>query len=140
MSYDSKLLFERISGCLRGSPSTSLLSLSRSLQVSRQTIGKVIRVSTGGTFKLLRNEILLAQVRLHFAAKPTVSIKEVSFAVGFKSASSFARTIKRAFGFSPADLRSLIARELLAVQSVDRSLEDQVVNRPNWPTETTSSA
>ena len=117
MSYDPTLLFDRILSSLDESPSKTLADLLQTLQVSRRTIEKAIRLSTGGTFRLLREEILLVQAKALFASQPTLPIKELGFRLGFKSATSFARAVKRASGFSPEDLRIRVAREFLDAQA-----------------------
>ena len=117
MSYDPTLLFDRILSSLDESPSKRLADLSQTLQVSRRTIEKAIRLSTGGSFRLLREEILLVQAKALFASQPTLPIKELDFRLGFKSATSFARAVKRASGFSPEDLRIRVAREFLDAQA-----------------------
>lgn len=61
------------------------------------------------SYRTLREEILVAKTHQIFADEPSLAIKEVSFAVGFISARSFARAIKRACGLSPEDLRSCVA-------------------------------
>jgi AraC family transcriptional regulator len=108
MSYDPELLFEKISAHLRKTPCRTLCSLSRSLHISRQTLEKAVYASTRGTFGHLRDQILLALVRDYFVSAPNMAIKEVAFALGFASASSFARTIKRLCGCSPEGFRSRI--------------------------------
>jgi transcriptional regulator GlxA family with amidase domain len=115
MSYDSRLLFEAISISLHESPSKTLLDISKNLRVSRRTIEKAISSSTGGTFRQFREEILLRSVRSLCVSQPTLAIKELCFAVGFKSARSFARAIKRVSGSSPEEFRFRVARELLDV-------------------------
>ena len=124
MSYDPRLLFEEISICLHESPSKTLLDISNNLQVSRRTIEKAISTSTGGTFRRLREGILLTRVRSLCASQPTMAIKELCFAVGFKSASSFARAIKRASGSSPEELRFRVARQLLDAQDTRLKVEN----------------
>src|SRR2546421_7304994 len=116
MSYDPRLLFEEISICLHESPSKTLLDISNNLQVSRRTIEKAISTSTGGTFRRLREEILLTRFRSLCTSQPTLAIKELCFAVGFKSATSFARAIKRACASSPEELRFRVACQLLDAQ------------------------
>jgi AraC-like DNA-binding protein len=118
MSYDRELLFNKIFSCLHEKPCTTLDELSQGLRISRHTIQNVVCLSTGRTFKRLREEIFLSHVRHHFGSKPTLSIKELSFLIGFKSASSFARVIRRTCGFTPEELRSHIAREVIAEQSI----------------------
>ncbi len=126
MSYDPRLLFERIFTYLRESPCRTLSDLSKRLQVSEGTIKKAVNLSTGKSFRLLRDKVILTRVKWLFAAQPEAPIKELSFGIGFKSASSFARAIKRASGLSPEELRSRVAHELLVVQPRDYS----IVNRP----------
>jgi AraC-like DNA-binding protein len=60
----------------------------------------------------------------------------VSFALGFKSASSFARTIKRVCGFSPGELRRRIARDLPVALAVGLSEENCHVNMDERSAET----
>jgi len=48
--------------------------------------------------------------------QPEWAIKQVSFEVGYKSARSFARAIKRASGLSPEELRSRMAQEAFALR------------------------
>ena len=122
MSYDSRLLFEEISICLHESPSKTLLDISNNLQVSRRTIEKAISTSTGGTFRRLREEILLTRFRSLCASQPTLAIKELCFAVGFKSATSFARAIKRACGSSPEELRFRVVGEVLDAHDRGRTV------------------
>lgn len=112
MSYTPKLLFGKIVDSLDESPSRTLGDLARNLKVRRQTIEGAIQFVTGGTFELLRQEILLVQIRTLFASEPTLSIKELGFSLGFKSPTSFARSVKRASGFSPEELRIRVARDL----------------------------
>lgn len=112
MPYTPKLLFGKIVDSLDESPSRTLGDLARQLKVRRQTIEGAIKFVTGGTFELLRQEILLVQIRTLFASEPTLSIKELGFGLGFKSPTSFARSVKRASGFSPEELRIRVARDL----------------------------
>ncbi len=113
MPYDPRLLRAKISICLHQSRSKTLLDISKNLQCGRRTIEKPVSTSTGGTFRRLREEILLTRVRSLCTSQPPLAIKELCFAVGFKSATSFARAIKRACGSSPEELRFRVVRELL---------------------------
>lgn len=54
--------------------------------------------------------MLLDHLVSSFASRPAWTIREMSRALGYKSASSFARAIKRASGLSPKDLRSRTAQ------------------------------
>jgi len=114
MSYNHRILFQAVSQCLHRSPCSSLGDLSRELGISRRTIQKSINTQTGKPFRDLREEILISTVRSLFISRPTLEIKELSFDVGYKSARSFARAIKRACGISPEELRSSVADSVLS--------------------------
>src|SRR6267154_1288561 len=101
MSYDQHLLFKAISLSLRRSPCISLLELSKELRVSRRTIQKVVDSTTGRSFRELREGILIARVRTLCLSGPSLAIKELSFSLGYQSARSFARAVRRACGVSP---------------------------------------
>jgi len=130
MSYHPALLFETVLASLYESPSKTLADISQSLRVSRRTIEKAVSVSTGGTFRRLREEILLTTVRRLFVSQPTLAIKELGFAVGFKSATSFARAIKRSSGFSPEELRIRVARELPVAQTPEHLIVNLSASEP----------
>lgn len=116
-SYNRRLLFKRITLTLQSKPHCSLAELARGLGVSRRTIQNAVNVVTGKKFKDLRNEVLLERVKSLFASAPNTPIKEVSFKVGYRSPRSFARAVRRACGFSPEQLRTRVARELVACKT-----------------------
>ena len=106
MSYDARLLFEIVSCTLRDDPRQTLRQIADKLRVSDRTIEKVVRGSIGRSFRRLRAEIFLVEVKRVFMTQPSTSIKAVSLTLGFKSCSSFARAVKRASGLTPRELRS----------------------------------
>jgi len=112
MSYDYRLLFEEISLSLHRNPCRSLEVLSRELRISRRTIQNVIVVMTGKNLRALREQILITALRDLFITRPSSAIKELSVDLGYKSARSFARAIRRASGTSPEQFRSRITYEL----------------------------
>jgi AraC-like DNA-binding protein len=112
MSYDPRILFEQISADLNENPRKTLDELSQTLHVSKRTIKKTVRLSTGGNFRRFREEILLEKVKGFFAGQPGAAIKVLSIDLGFKSPSSFARAIRRATGSCPGELRTFVAGEL----------------------------
>lgn len=107
-----KFLFDAVSFCLYETPYRLLGDLALQLRVSRRTIENCIYLSAGKTFRDLRQEILLERTKNLLASNPAMSVKELSFAVGFKSASSFSRAIKRACGSCPEELRSHVVFKL----------------------------
>lgn len=98
---------------LRRAPSTLLEGLAQELHVSRRTLEDAIKTITGKTFRELRDELLVERVKGLLESHPTRGIKELSFELGFKYPRSFARSVKRACGFSLAQLRSRIIFQLL---------------------------
>lgn len=110
MSYSHALLFASISKLLHQNPRSSIARLSRELRISPRTIQHVINAHAGKAFSGLREEILMERVTQLLLSQPGWAIKEVSFAVGFRSPRSFARAVRRACGFSPEDLRSCLTR------------------------------
>lgn len=113
MSCKHDLLVDVALRRLSLAPSTLLEGLTRELQVSRRTLQNAINMITGKTFRELRDELLVERVKSLLESQPTREIKELSFELGFESPRSFARAIKRACGFSPAQLRSRIIFQLL---------------------------
>jgi AraC-like DNA-binding protein len=123
VSYDHRLLLEEISLSLHRNPCRSLESLSRELQVSRRTIQKVLINTTGKSLRQCKEEIVIAKLRSLLIERPISAIKELSFAIGYKSPRSFARAIRRVCGVSPEQLRSRITGEQIAVR-VDNVIRD----------------
>jgi AraC-like DNA-binding protein len=118
MSYDHRLLFDTILLSLRRKPSVLLMDLSRELRISEVTIRKAVGVGARKTFRRLREEILLDQVRILFASRSTCTVKEIAFGLGYKSPSSFTRAVKRACGCSPEQLRLRIGQSIARTQGV----------------------
>jgi AraC-like DNA-binding protein len=111
VSYNYELLFEKINFCMRRNPCVSVEDMSKELKVSRRTIQEIIAFRAVKPYSSLRQEILIAKVTMLFIQEPHLVIKEISFAVGFTSASAFARAVKRACGLSPKNLRSRVSRD-----------------------------
>src|SRR5436190_15056300 len=113
VSYDHRLLCERISLSLHRNPSISLRELSKELGASRRTVQCAVIDIKGKRFRDLREEFLLARVESLLLATPALAIKELSFHAGYTSPRSFARAVRRACGLSPEQLRAHIASDLL---------------------------
>ena len=121
MSYNHALLFQAVSICLQRNPSWSLIDLSRDLRVGRRTIQAVVRIKSGKTFRQFREEILIERVNNSFLARPMLAIKELSFELGYPFPQSFARSVKRACGLSPEQLRSTIVSKCLGSRNLRAS-------------------
>ncbi len=114
MSYNMTLLFEEISARLGRSPCGSLGELSQELRVGRRTVEKAVKMATRNNFREFRRQLLLTRVSHLLASQATLTIKELSFAMGYRSARSFARAIRRACGLCPEELRSHETEDVLA--------------------------
>ena len=113
MSRKQDLLLDAALRRLTLAPSTLLADLTQELHVSRRTLQNAMNRTMGKTFRELRDELLAKRFKSLLESHPTRGIKELSFELGFKSPRSFARAIKRACGFSPAQLRSRMILQLL---------------------------
>ena len=83
---------------LRRVPATLLRDLTQEFRVSRRTLENAISMTTGKTFREVRDEVLVKQVKNLLESRPTRGIKELCFELGYKSPRSFARAVKRACG------------------------------------------
>lgn len=115
MSYDSVLLYREICRILRQTPCCSLNAVSKELQVSPRTIQNVVSRLIGRSFTGLREELLLTEIKSLLVTRPTLEIKEISYAMGYKSPRSFARAVKRVSGLTPGQIRLRVSRGLLGV-------------------------
>lgn len=111
MAYNMPALFNTITEHLDAKPRVSLCDLARELGVGRRTIEKSVKMMTGKYFCELRRGLLLTKVRDLLARDSTRSIKEISFAIGYKSPRSFARSIKNTCGCCPSELRLLLEND-----------------------------
>jgi AraC-like DNA-binding protein len=114
VSYEPRLLFDRIILALQRNPRCSLEGLSRELRVSRRTIQNAVNAVTGKKLRDLREELLLARVKNLLVSTPNATIKKVALDVGYRSPRSFAHAVRRACGVSPKQLRNRIAGDLLS--------------------------
>lgn len=114
VSYTQRQLFNKITLTLQSTPHCSLADLSRELGVSRRTIQNAISGVTGKKFRDLRDEAVLERVKNLLTSAPNTAIKELALETGYRSPSAFARAVRRACGISPEELRSRVARKLLA--------------------------
>ena len=107
MAYALASLFGQVFSLLVQNPHTTLSSISRALDVERHTIERAVRLSTGRPFRQLRREILFSATSKHLQGEPGESIKEISFALGFRSPRAFARFVRHSSGLSPSEFRRL---------------------------------
>lgn len=133
MSYERRFLCEIVLLGLHDLPYKSLGAVSRELKVSPRTIENALDSVIRKTFRQLQREAMLLKVRHLLERQPTASIKELSFAVGYKSPRSFARAIRRVTGFAPNELRSRIVDQILMGKSAAGSVDlpRRTIQRPD---------
>jgi AraC-like DNA-binding protein len=127
MVYDRDLLLSDFLQRLKQDPAKSLKSLSREMGVSARTLQNLSLLASGRCFKELQRETLLAIVRGHLLRQPTLSIKELSFCLGYNSPRAFARSVRRASGMSPISLRASVTKQLCTAEMRPLSVTDPPV-------------
>jgi AraC-like DNA-binding protein len=91
MSCKYDLLLNAALRRLRRVPATLLRDLTQEFRVSRRTLENAISMTTGKTFREVRDEVLVKQVKNLLESRPTRGIKELCFELGYKSPRSFSR-------------------------------------------------
>lgn len=107
MAYDMRGIFEVVRETLEKAPLTSLHQLSRNLTIERHTIEKAIRTESGESFRSFRRGIAFEIARDRLISCPDLSIKEVAYALGFRSSRTFSRFIRDTCGYTPIQLRRI---------------------------------
>lgn len=112
MAYDANRIFLQVVQQLEMTPSVSLAQLSSNLGIERHTIEKTVKNATGSTFREFRARALLKRACGLLTDQSNRSIKEVAFALGYRSQSSFSRFIRAATGYSAKELRTIKGEEI----------------------------
>jgi AraC-like DNA-binding protein len=100
MVYDFHRIFLQVTQNIEMMPSISLMQLSNNLGIERHTIAKAIKNATGLSFREFRNSVLLKHVRNLLKDESNRTIKEVAFAVGYRSQGSLSRFMRITTGHS----------------------------------------
>lgn len=104
--YNRRALFREIKTMVFENPGTSLSSVARALEVHRHAINQVVYEATRLSFSAWRRQLLLDRALDLLANRAAISVKEISFSLGFSSPRSFARFVRRHLGKSPTEIRS----------------------------------
>lgn len=83
----------------------TLEDLSESLLLSPSHVSKVIKKTTGMNFSEILNNFRINKA-MELLRKESLSIKEVTYRVGYNSQHYFSRIFKKETGFSPSDFRN----------------------------------
>jgi AraC-like DNA-binding protein len=132
VSYDHNLILDDFLERVRQAPARSLLAISREMKVSCRTLEYVLFSSARKRFKEIQGEILVAVVRTEIVRDHSLTIKELSFSLGFKSPRTFARAIRRSCGMSPIELRTSMADAIMSCAVLAPSNEPSHRLRRSW--------
>jgi AraC-like DNA-binding protein len=105
MAYDLVNLSRWISSELDKRPRTSLAILAREAAVDRHTIHKAIRLTGKKSFRRLQSDILRIKAIELMTGSSNLSIKEISYLLGYRSSRAFSRFIRQGYDKSPSELR-----------------------------------
>jgi len=105
MAYSYSSIVDSVRRALENNPSATLGSVAIRLGIERHTITKAIRIANGMCFRKFKQFVVLSKAQDLLSAEEVRSIKEVSYSSGFNSPRSFHRSIVKAFGMSPSELR-----------------------------------
>jgi len=105
MAYDLEALHQQIAVLLSSTPWKPLREVASELRVSGPTVESAVRRRTGKSFGQFRHSILLAKATDLLVRDQARSFAEIATLLGYKSRDAFARSMRRACGKSPAELR-----------------------------------
>jgi AraC-like DNA-binding protein len=103
MTYNASRLLQSIEDRLRQNPQESLQLLVRELGVGRHTIERVVRATTGKSFRDYQSGIVLSKALQLLNGSDALQIKQVAFSLGYCSTKSFSRYFKAQTGMTPSE-------------------------------------
>jgi transcriptional regulator GlxA family with amidase domain len=106
MAYDLHRIFLQVTRHLEMTPSMSLTQLVNNIGTKRHTIMKAVKNATGLTFREFRGNVLLKHACDLLKDESNRTIKEVAFALGYRSQGSLSRFIRIATGYSAKKLKN----------------------------------
>jgi transcriptional regulator GlxA family with amidase domain len=112
MVYDPHKIFLKVTRQLEITPSISSTQLAKNLGIERHTMTKAVKNATGVTFREFRKGVLLKYAVSLLKDESNQTIKEVAFALGYRSQGSLCRFIRTATGRSAKELKMEKAEEI----------------------------
>ena len=95
MSYDHCHIADAVHKCLLENPRATLNAVAVSLGIERHTIRRALVRNLGVTFRDVQRQCILRRAsEFHQEGRP-YSSKEMSFALGYRSAATLSRLIRR---------------------------------------------
>jgi AraC-like DNA-binding protein len=86
----------------------SLSSISRELGVNRHTIERVVFSVKGVTFREYQQRLLIAAAK-ELLNRPSLSIKEIAFTLGYSHPQDFSHFFRKRLGTNPSEYRESLA-------------------------------
>jgi AraC-like DNA-binding protein len=134
VAYNRRKLLEELDRLIADNPRMRLSEIARSLDVDRHTIENAMRSRRKMTFREYRRRRLL-QLAREMLDRPHMSVKEVGIKLGYPSAASFSRFVRKAAGQSPSQLRGWQRgrlRKLQAGVSSRNCRSRRIGSKANW--------
>lgn len=105
MAHDRIGIAERIRGALRQDPLLTLAAAAKALEIGRHTARRALGATFGRTFRDLQRDAIAAAVKAKLRQRPTSSIKEIAFEIGYEHPRSLSRRWRRISGVTLRDNR-----------------------------------
>lgn len=105
MSYCLPALAARLQELIAREPRKPLNAFCRILMISRHTARKALRQSLGMTFREIQRKAVIELLNRLLGEGPALTVKEMSFRIGFASEATFCHFLKRTVGVTPTEYR-----------------------------------
>lgn len=102
MGYQSQIVVHLAVTLVRQQPWLSAEAVSERLGVHRHTLQRALKAH-GQNFASIKKAIVLKHLERRLADSKSISLKQIWTELGFASASSFARYVRRTTGKSPTE-------------------------------------
>lgn len=104
MAYNYHHLVEEIDRLISANPQAGLAELAFALQVDRHTVSAALKHVRRATFSRYRRDQLLRKALSLLTEDSAATVKEISFALLFRSPQAFARFVKVNTGLTPTQI------------------------------------
>lgn len=110
MSYDASALIREAVELMRAAPRRPLAVVATQCGVSRRTLARAFSRCGSVSPAEVRDRMMHQRMEALMTAVPPKTIKEISDGLGFATAQSFARWVRRRDGMVPGALRAELCR------------------------------